>query len=231
MSVLDLVTMERRTISGMAASAVAWMPDGEGLLVAAPAPDGASAWIWRLPIGGGLPEPIMAGGADWHSPSPSPDGSMVAAIRRSSTGWELIVRDLEQSVDRVVARRAVIRKPRWSPDGRYLAWSGYERPEDFESGGVWVSEVFGGKPRRLTLDGAWPVWEAGGTHLLFGRFLHNRGSWRVALAGGSPQLVRTLEPDMKDLYLEGLDTGSSGTPILFTLSTHTGELYMMEPPD
>jgi dipeptidyl aminopeptidase/acylaminoacyl peptidase len=229
-SVLDLGTIERRTVSGMTASTVAWMPDGDGLLVAAPSPDGASDWIWRLRLGGGLPEPIMAGEARWRAPSPSPDGSMVAAIRRSDRGWELVVRDLQSSEDRVVTEKSVIEAPRWSPDGRYLAWSGSQRPEDVESGGVWVFELPDGAPRRLAVDGAWPAWEESGTHLLFGRFLHERGIWRVSLAGGSPQLVRALDAEMKDLYLEGLAIGRSGAPVLFILAQYTGELYVMEPP-
>jgi Tol biopolymer transport system component len=230
-SVLDIASMERRTVSGMAASTLAWMPDGESLLIAAPAPDGVSDWIWRLQPGGGLPYPILAGEAEWRAPTPSPDGSMVAAIRRSDSGWELVVRDLERDGDRSVVRRAVIEKPRWSPDGRLLAWSGSQRPEDVESGGVWVCEAAGGTPRRLTLDGAWPVWEEDGSHLVFGRFLHERGIWRVPLAGGEPLLVRALDSEMGDLYLEGLDIGRGGAPILLILAKYSGELYVMEPPD
>jgi Tol biopolymer transport system component len=230
-SVLDLDTMVRRIVSGMSASTVSWTPDGESLLVAAPAPDRASAWIWRMGIGGGLPEPIMVGEAHWRSPRASPDGSMVAALRRSAPGWELVVRHLDRGEERVVARRSVIEAPRWSPDGRYLAWSGSQRPEDMDSGGVWVCESTGGTPRRVALDGAWPLWEQAGTHLLFGRFLHERGIWRVPLSGGAPELVRALDSEMEGLYLEGLDTGRDGSPILFNLARYTVELYALEPPD
>jgi Tol biopolymer transport system component len=229
-SILDLTTMDRRTVSGMAASSISWMPDGKSLLMAAPAPDGSIDWIWRLPLGGGLPEPILTGASHWRAPIPSPTGTTVGATRRSASGWELVIRDLERGEEKIVARKAVIEAPRWSADGKWLAWSGSQRPEDVDSGGIWVCEVSAGTPRRLALDGAWPVWEGDDKHLLFGRFLHQRGIWRVSLDGGPPALVRTLDPEMEDLYLEGLDVGSSGSPVLFILAQYTGELYSMEAP-
>jgi len=80
------------------------------------------------------------------------------------------------------------------------------------------------------VDGAWPLWEQDGVHLLYARFLEHDGIWRVPLAGGPPRLVRRLEDEMEDLYLEGLDIGRSGAPLLFFLSKSTGELYVLEPP-
>jgi DNA-binding winged helix-turn-helix (wHTH) protein/Tol biopolymer transport system component len=229
-SVLDLGTMERHTLTGMAASAVVWMPGGQDLLVAASAPDGVSVWVWRLPVDGGLPQPILKGEETWDAPRPSPDGTMIAAVRISETGSELVVHHVDRGDQRTLARSTVIASPRWSPDGRWLAWSGSFRPDDLASGGVWVCPVDGDTPRRLTVDGAWPVWGEDGKHLLYGRFLEHDGIWRVPLAGGSPELVRRLEDEMEDLYLEGLDIGRSGTPLLFLMSRSTGELYVLEPP-
>jgi DNA-binding winged helix-turn-helix (wHTH) protein/Tol biopolymer transport system component len=229
-SVLDVRTQQRHTLSGMAASAVAWVPDGRNVLVASPAPDGVSEWIWRLPVDGGLPEPVLKGEEHWDAPRPSPDGTQIAAVRNLAAESELIVHDLEGDSRRVIARSTVITAPRWSPDGRWLAWSGSWRPDDLASGGIWVSEAAGGTPRRLTVDGAWPQWETDGQHLLYARFLEHDGIWRVPLAGGAPRLVRRLENEMEGLYLEGLDIGSSGAPLLFFLSKTTGELYVLEPP-
>jgi DNA-binding winged helix-turn-helix (wHTH) protein/Tol biopolymer transport system component len=229
-SLLDIDTMERRTLSGMSASSVAWMPGGRNLLVAAPAPDETSQWIWRIPIGGGLPHPVMKGLAHWRDPRPSPDGNVIAAARRSEAGWDLVLHRLEDGAQRILARNTVVAAPRWSPDGRFLAWSGTIRPDDLGSGGVWICPVDAGTPRRLTMDGAWPVWENDGEHLLFARFLEHKGIWRVPRAGGSPQLVRRLDRDFEDLYMEGLDLGRNGAPLLFLLSKSVGEIYALEPP-
>jgi len=98
------------------------------------------------------------------------------------------------------------------------------------SGGVWVCAVDGGSPRRLALEGAWPVWDRDGEHVLFMRFLEHRGIWRVSLAGGDPQLVLRLEGDVSDLSLEGLDIGRGGGPLLLFLAEFTGELYSLESP-
>ena len=84
--------------------------------------------------------------------------------------------------------------------------------------------------RSRTVDGAWPLWDEDGAHLLYARFLEHDGIWRVPLAGGPARLVRRLEDEMEDLYLEGLDFGRTGTPLLFFLSKTTGELYVLEPP-
>jgi Tol biopolymer transport system component len=117
-SVFDLSTGRRRTLSGMAALEVAWMPDGEGLVMSAPAPDGTTSWVWQLELAGGLPRPIMTGAVDWRSPRPSPDGSRIAAIRGTGNGMELVVKDLDHGTEQQVARNPVIEAPRWSPDGQ-----------------------------------------------------------------------------------------------------------------
>jgi len=228
-SVLDLAKGERRTLSGMAATALAWMPGGRHLLIAAPAPDGMRNWIWQLPIDGGLPQPVLKGRESWDAPRISPEGKTIAAVRLLATGKELVVHDLESGHERTLAAKAEIETPRWSPDGRHLAWSGARRPDDVGSGGVWVCPAAGGTPRRLTVDGAWPVWEKDGEHLLYARFLEHAGIWRVPLDGEPPRLVRRLEDEMQDFNLEGLDAGSSGAPLLFFLTNFTSALYVLEP--
>jgi DNA-binding winged helix-turn-helix (wHTH) protein/Tol biopolymer transport system component len=229
-SVLDLRTMERRTLSGMSASALAWMPDGESVLVAAPAPDGISHWIWQIPVNGGLPHPLIKDEAHWYNPSPSPDGTSIAVVRRRPTDSELVIHHLEGGRQRTLARSAEIESPHWSPDGHLLAWSGGHRPNDLESGGVWVCPAQGGTPRRLTADGAWPVWEEDGAHLLFVRFLEHDGIWRMALAGGEPSLVRRADGELQHFLLEGLDAGTKPEPLMLLLSRSTGELYVLESP-
>lgn len=230
LSVLDLRTGKRRTVSGMAASAVGWTSDGEELLAAAPAPDGQSEWIWRLALAGGLPEPILKGDERWSAPSASPDGSRVAAVRRTRTGSELVVHHPGTGVTRALAEEVAIATPRWSPDGRFLAWSGPRRPDFLGSGGVWVCPIEGGSPRQLSVDGAWPVWERDSAHLLFFRFLENEGIWRVPLSGGLPRRVQRLEGVMEGLHPEGLDNARSGVPLLLRLEQTTAQIYLLEPP-
>jgi Tol biopolymer transport system component len=230
-SLIEVETGERRTLSGMAATAVSWMPDGSELLMAAPAPDGLRRWIWRLPVGGGLPRPVLKGEAHWGFPAASPDGGAIAAVRRSASGSELVLHDLERGRGRTLAANRTILSPRFSPDGRQVAWSGSWRPGEVGSGGIWVCPVEeGSTPRRLTSEGAWPVWEPGGEHLLFARFLENRGIWRVPLTGGPPSLALPLDGELEELYLQDLSSGRAGGPLLMLLYEYTGALYALEPP-
>jgi DNA-binding winged helix-turn-helix (wHTH) protein/Tol biopolymer transport system component len=229
--VLDLRTMDRHTLSGMTASAVAWAPGGEDLLIAAAAPDGINRWIWRLPVNGSLPTPLMKGQQSWDAPTLSPDESRIAAVRRRQGNFELVVHDLDRNEDRVLALKESIIAPRWSPDGRLVAWSGSWRPDDLLSGGIWVAPAEGEQPRRLITDGAWPVWEPDGRHLLFLRFQEHKGIWRLPIDGGPAHLVGSLEGELGDLFLEGIDIGRGGAPLLLLLSTFAGEMYAFEPPE
>ena len=74
------------------------------------------------------------------------------------------------------------------------------------------------------------MWEQDGKHLLYGRFIEYRGIWRVPIAGGEPRLTKEMDPEMKDLYLQGLDSGRDGTPLMLFLYKYTGELFALEPP-
>ncbi|MGD8374886.1 MAG: winged helix-turn-helix domain-containing protein [Acidobacteriota bacterium] len=229
-AVVDVETGRHRTLSGMSASNLAWTADGGYLLVAAAAPDGVSSWIWRLPVGGALPVPVLKGNVYWDDPAASPAGSALAAVRRGARGDELVLRDLERQTERLLATKTSIVAPRWSPDGRQVAWSGAWRPDDLDSGGIWVCPAEGGSPRRLAVDGAWPVWEGDGEHLLFVRFLENEGVWRVPVSGGPPRLVQRPEGEMRHLSFEGLDAGRDGLPLLMILARFTGQLYALEAP-
>ena len=177
------------------------------------------------------PTPMMKGQESWDAPALSPDGSRISAVRLRPGGSELVVHDLEQDEDRVLALKESIVAPRWSPDGRLVAWSGSWRPDDLMSGGIWISPAEGGQPRRLSTDGAWPVWEPDGRHLLFLRFQEHKGIWRLPIDGGPARLVGGLEGELGGLFLEGIDIGRGGAPLLLLLSTFTGEMYAFEPPD
>jgi Tol biopolymer transport system component len=229
--IFDLETGERRTLTGMTTSAVAWWPDGRHLLLAARAPDRVSNWIWMLPAAGGLPEPLLKGDKPWEAPTASPDGSMVAAVRHFGAGSELVVHNLETGDQRVLVRKAAIETPRWSPDGRLLAWSGAWRPDDLTSGGIWMCAVDPCVPQRLVADGARPVWQADSESLLFLRFLEHEGVWRISTAAGPASLVHELQGETRQLSLEGLDLGRQDTPLLLFFYRFTGAVYALESPE
>jgi tricorn protease len=92
---------------------------------------------------------------------------------------------------RLGSERATIRTPKLSPDGRRLAWSSTAAgdPE------IWVTELEGGEPRRLTWWGDAQTrvigWRDDETVLAISatgqHFQWNTWAWAVSLHGGQPE--------------------------------------------
>jgi Tol biopolymer transport system component len=102
--------------------APAWTPDGESLLVRSSR--AGSTNLWRVPVAGGTLERVTSGAGDDLDPMVSSDGRTVlfASVKRT---WEVIVQDLHSGQRRtVLARRALVVFPRFSPDGRRIALAG-----------------------------------------------------------------------------------------------------------
>lgn len=106
--------------------------------------------------------------------------------------------------------------PRWSPDGKSIAFIGGLMSDQGSTGGdVWIMPAAGGSPRDLTqgrpTSAAWIEWD-GADHLFVSE-----------LAGGNEQLIR--------LHLQGDPTGdgpvSFGSPI-FSISGSVGDGRMAQ---
>jgi len=230
LSVYDMASHRMRAVSALEAQSVAWTPDGEKLVVTAPSPDGTAVWVWQLPLDGGLPEPLVRGRDRWEWPDLSPDGRRLAGSRRVGGRSELVVVDLETGRERVLDTAAERVAVRWSPDGRWVAWSAQPRPVDSLSSGVWVVRVEDGTPRRLALDGAWVAWEPDGEGLVFARYEDNSGLWRVPLEGGPAVQLYEPDDDMWDYWVYGLDIARSASTLVVRLESAATALYVLEEP-
>jgi eukaryotic-like serine/threonine-protein kinase len=149
---------------GLHARRPIWTRDGSELTVSAEA-DGR----WRLlsvPVAGGPPRVLYDGvfrllPADW-----SPDGRFLAFQELSpGQGWDVAVLEVDAEGRPqgpplpIVATRALEMNPRFSPDGRWLAYES----EEAGAVGIYVTP-FGrrGVPVNAAREGHWPVWgEAG----------------------------------------------------------------------
>lgn len=230
-SVVDVQSGRRQTLSGLHASRVRWTPDGEALVVVAASPDGVATWLWRLPRAGGLPTPLVRGNGRWESFDLAPDGARIAGARRSGSDCSLMVVDLASGTERQLADDATYDDIRWSPDGRWIGFTGGDRPQDTVSSGVWIVTADGGEPRRLTADGARIAWFPDSQGLLFARFEVDSGLWRVGLDGSPPERVERPREDPWHYRIEGLELGPHESPVVTHLMTESANLYVVHARD
>lgn len=125
-----------------------------------------STRIWALPFDAlagrvtGVGQPITAPDLDAWFPDLSPDGKRLVftANRHGMDGQELWLQSLKDNSSKLLADDEYTRfVPRWSPDGKYVAYSrfttkaqGDERPYR-----IFLMPADGGEERPLTSPGPW----------------------------------------------------------------------------
>jgi len=209
-----------------------------------PSPDGkqvAYSWdqegLWELRvIGVDGTEPrvlysdaeVSAYPTDW-----SPDGKSILTVfkRRDGTSRMALVSARDASVRplRNFDERAPVR-PRFSPDGRYIAYALPQRPESGEKD-IFVFGLNGGREIPLIQHPANdvnPDWTPDGKRILF---LSNRtgtmGAWWIQVAEGNPQGTPELvKPDLGlDLAAMGFTQNGS---YYYGVRTEMSDVYIAE---
>jgi serine/threonine-protein kinase len=176
-----------------------WSPDGERLVFS------SHRGIEMIPALGGSPRLLVPLPPDgWVDAAWSPDGRSLVY----GSGDSVLVRAVDGTATRGLARLPEAHSCSWSPDGRWVACvSGnrqFVRNEDFgniASSSIWVILAGGGAPVRVT-DEQWhntsPAWLPGRSSLLY---VSNRDGGR-------------------DLYQ--IDLGRSGQPSQEAVRLSTG---------
>ncbi|MFH1466144.1 MAG: protein kinase [Pseudomonadota bacterium] len=132
---------------------------------------------------GQQPRLVVEGG---HAPAFSPDGRTLAWTTRalgaagetSSSDSELWLVDLDSGARRAVLRSLNPLSPSFSPDGRFLAFTGGEG--GWVAPAVWAVPAAGGEPWKLTPgEGHSPAWDPSGEAV-----------WHLARRGDDTALLR-----------------------------------------
>ena len=171
---------------------------------------GMASRVVRIPVDGGEPVPVTEG----RAPAPSPDGTRLAyLVTDPETGKDelwLAQADGSQPRRLVAGLFDQLLAPRFSPDGETVAfaasgqppqsrapapggglgsWTALLAPRPVQAHGlftadIWLVQVDGGPPRRLTAiyeDHPTPAWSRDGRWIVFGGI---KGLYLVEVASG-----------------------------------------------
>lgn len=156
-------------------TALAWVSDG-----------GREPSIWKAPRLGGAPVLIAPRGVD---PAIAPDGKRIVFARANPAGhYRIVVATLDDPSQLVWltgdsdGERDHV-EPAWSPDGQAICYSDIRN--------LWLVSLDGGRPHRLTSEGAIdsePAWSSDGRFIIFTSEREGtRALWRIPANGGSAE--------------------------------------------
>jgi Tol biopolymer transport system component/predicted Ser/Thr protein kinase len=158
--------------------------------------DESTEWdIWKL-AANATPVRVLSSSRAEHDPQLSPDGTKVAfATDRAGRGREIWVSTLDgqSAIPVAQATGRGMGTPRWSPDGRWLAFDAQSEPDG--NWDIYVIDAAGGQPRQLTRDPAFdnfPSWSRDGKSIYFRSMRSGRSEvWRMPLTAGAPVQITT----------------------------------------
>jgi len=225
-----------------------WSPDSSSILYFSPAISGAvQGSIWEMPALGGVPrrDVTSVGCADV-----SPADGRLALFRLAKDGIQLVTTPSDLSRFEVVAQFAPTTYylyPRWSPDGRWIA---FQRGDSIRFD-IFVVPATGGEPHQLTHDNDMMsgfAWLPDNTGIVYSSsrggtmpYLPTLGLWQVKLRDGrvrrvisgetsymSPDISRSgailvsrmkLETDIWKFPIDGVPTENARRAVRVTRQT------------
>jgi serine/threonine protein kinase len=166
-------------------------------------------WVQTLPSG--VPKRLTTSPAEDVDSNLAPDGSAVV-FRSERNGGGVYIVDVAGGQERLLARYG--RNPRFSPDGRSVAYWVGDYDATVASGQIFVVSLADGSSERLATnfkDARSPVWSSDGRHILFTGCRAGEQSmsscsewWVISLDGkeetntGALSLLRREHVELKD---------------------------------
>jgi hypothetical protein len=145
--------------------------------------------LWRFDEGG-RPVPIASSTLNDLNPEFSPDGERIVFVSdRGGRGGEIWVAkpDGSGSTRIVQASGRLIGGPRWSPDGKFIA---YDARKQDGTIAVYVVDSAGGLSREVANQANVPTWSRDGKWLYFGSLRSGtRQVWRAPASGGAAMQI------------------------------------------
>jgi len=144
--------------------------------------------LWRIPVGGGEPEPFVASAINAWSLAISRDGKKLAYEEKTIEPdiWRVNLSNLKEKPTKIIYSRAEDHTPRYSPDGKKIVFGSHRSgfPE------IWLCDSSGKNPVQLTkLEGhhsGAPCWSPDGNFIAFDSRLESHGDiFIIDVKGGS----------------------------------------------
>jgi Tol biopolymer transport system component/C-terminal processing protease CtpA/Prc len=150
-----------------------WSPDGRTLVFVSEREANSDLYLYE--VEGGKTRRLTTNTEPETSPTFSPDGTQILFLR-GTNGREICALSVSGG-ERVLVRGPFMNDPRWSPDGRWVAFS---RRTEASITNVFVAPAAGGKEinvSRWSGTNAQPIWSPDGKRLSF-----------VSTRSGSPDI-------------------------------------------
>jgi Tol biopolymer transport system component/DNA-binding winged helix-turn-helix (wHTH) protein len=185
------LTSDNRMVLG-----VSWTTDGNHIVFSSNR-GGSNFLLWKVPVGGGSPEPIPIGGDNAVSPDVSHSGNRLVFARATSDTniYRATLGDDPERKDQgsvLISSTRHDRNAALSPDGRHIAFES-TRTGNFE---IWMTDAEGQKPVQLTsFNGPVvgnPSWSPDGHQIAFQSRIESHADIQVvSIDGGSPRRLTT----------------------------------------
>jgi Tol biopolymer transport system component/DNA-binding winged helix-turn-helix (wHTH) protein len=179
------------TFSGEGISNLAWTPDGREIVFCSRY--GGKSNLLRIAVEGGSPQWLSASGSSAQYPAFSQQGGRLAWVRNTDNTdiFRMTLNGKAEAngqLDNLIASTAIETSPRYSPDGRRIAFVSNRSGSDE----IWVCGSEGENPVRLTsfrgpLVGS-PSWSPDSRQIVFDcRPEGNADIFTVSSEGGQPR--------------------------------------------